>query len=484
MAQPKEVTLIPSMSCRFDTPLILPCGLVLRNRVVRAAAFGGGTVVEQAEVHGEVARGGVAMTIVAYTSVSPDGRTFASQLVLDRGSPPPGLARIAEAAHAGGALCIYQLTHAGSFSDKRFSGGGRALAPSAVFDLATLSYPKECTEADMTRLVEAFASAAALAVADVADGGGAADGVEVHWGHGYLLSQWLSPALNIRTDAHGGTAERRLRFPLRVVRAVRAAVGPKRAVIVKLNVDDGFPGGVTPTDVSEHVRALCSEKGLVDAIVPSAGFVNRNGFYMLRGNVPRAGMVRGLATASVGKAAALAMLGRWLVPELPFKEAFLLDGQRRALATAKDSPYAVPVLAIGGFVSLAGVESALAEGFAGICMARALIREPNLIRNWQRHVNGGISINSNHADPPATADDVTAASSVVASTIPSTDPKRNEKLFQGILSQCSHCNKCVLAALSPGMPSRCVERPPVDIEDSTYDRPGVSESTPAASLRN
>ena len=132
----------------------------------------------------------------------------------------------------------------------------------------------------------------------------------------------------------------------------------------------------------------------------------------------------------------LALLGRWLVPELPFSEGFLLSGARAVLRAARaaaaeaggganggSAAPAVPVLAIGGFTSLAGVEAALAEGFAGVQMARALIREPALVRRWQRERAAG-------------------SGGVAASA-------------------CSHCNKCVLASLAPELPARCVERPPV-----------------------
>lgn len=299
---------------RFDEPLTLPCGLVLRNRVIRAAAFAGGGVDEQATAHAEVAAGGVALTTIAYTSVSPDGRTFASQLLLTADGAPQNLHNIARAVHAHGALLSYQLTHAGSFADVSIPGSGvdRTVAPSPVFELATMSRPRAATDADMDRLVADFAAAATVAV-----GPGEADAVEVHLGHGYLLSQWLSPKTNRREDSHGGSAEARMRFPLRVVRAVRAAVGPRHAVFVKLNVSDGFRGGVTPADVASLVRALVAEPGLVDGIVPSAGFVSRNGFYMLRGDVPRAGMVRrGGASGGQGE---VVSLGVWaeLIPRLP-----------------------------------------------------------------------------------------------------------------------------------------------------------------------
>eukprot|EP00900_Chrysochromulina_parva_P002928 jgi/Chrpa1/12636/Chrysochromulina_OHIO_Genome00020088-RA len=326
------------------SPLTLPCGLCLKNRLLRAAAFSGETVPAAAETLGEAARGGCALVTLAYTSVSADGRTFPSQF----------------------------LTHAGSFASRALlpAGSRGPVAPSAVFDLPALGWPAAATEADMARLLSDFAAAAAFAVGPR----GGADAVELHLGHGYLLSQWLSPAFNVRADGHGGSACARARFPLAVARAVRAAIGPTKALLVKLNTADGFGGGVAPADVAETVRALAGERGLVDGLVPSAGWVNRNGFFMLRGAVPRRGMVAALARSSAAKALAMALLGKWLVPELPFEPRFLAEGARAVLAEARG----VPVFAVGGYVALEAVAAALGEGFAGVQMARALIREPDL----------------------------------------------------------------------------------------------------------
>ncbi len=263
---------------------------------------------------------------------------------------------------------------------------------------------------------------------------------------GYLLSQWLSPTTNNRTDEHGGSAENRVRFPLRVARAVRAAIGPRKALFVKLNVDDGITGGVTPDDVACTVRALCTESGLVDAIIPSAGFVNKNGFFMLRGTVPRAGMIRALARTSVSKALALAVLGRWLVPELPFEPRFLLEGARRVLGIAGAA--GVPVIPVGGYVDLQGVEDALQEGFSAVQMARALIREPSLVRRWRRHASATHVVLEGQDAPMPSA------------------PRSED----GGPSLCIHCNMCVLAALTPDITARCVERgsAPTDIEDVAH----------------
>jgi 2,4-dienoyl-CoA reductase-like NADH-dependent reductase (Old Yellow Enzyme family) len=409
------------------TPFTLPCGLCLRNRLLRAAAFSGETVPAAAATLGEAARGGAALVTLAYTSVSSDGRTFPSQFILSPESAPPDFSSIAAAVHAAGALFSVQLTHAGSFASRSLlpPGARGPLAPSSLFDLPTLGWPTAATEGDMARLVDDFAAAAAFAVGPR----GGADAVELHLGHGYFLSQWLSPAFNVRGDGHGGSAAARARFPLAVARAVRAAIGPQKALFIKLNTHDGFSGGVTPADVAHTVRALAGEAGLCDGLVPSAGWVNRNGFFMLRGAVPRRGMVAALARTSAAKAAAMALLGKWLVPELPFSPGFLMEGARAALAEARRG--GVPVFAVGGFVALEAVARVLGEGFAGVQMARALIREPSLPLRWAAAAAAAAAAGGGGAEGAAP-------------------------------SPCSHCNRCVLAALTPAAPARCVER---DVEE-------------------
>ena len=110
------------------------------------------------------------------------------------------------------------------------------------------------------------------------------DAVELHAGHGYLLSQFLSPWTNRRRDRYGGSLENRLRFTAEVVRRVRAAIGPDFPVLVKFNQRDGFPGGLEMEEAVEVARGL--QQAGASALIPSCGFTARTPLYMLRGNVP------------------------------------------------------------------------------------------------------------------------------------------------------------------------------------------------------
>jgi 2,4-dienoyl-CoA reductase-like NADH-dependent reductase (Old Yellow Enzyme family) len=213
--------------------------LSLRNRIVKAATFEGmcpgGTPSEAlVALHRRIAQGGAALSTVAYCSTAPDGRTYDHQMWM-REDIVPILRRLTDAVHAEGAAAALQVGHSGLFASRSVAGS-RPLAPSRVFNTYGLSFSRPMTGEDMARVAGDFARAAALA------GEAGFDAVELHLGHGYLLSQFLSPATNRRRDAFGGPLDARLRFPLEVVRRVREALGPGRALIAKTNLSDGFPG--------------------------------------------------------------------------------------------------------------------------------------------------------------------------------------------------------------------------------------------------
>jgi 2,4-dienoyl-CoA reductase-like NADH-dependent reductase (Old Yellow Enzyme family) len=259
-----------------------------------------------------------------------------------------------------------------------------------------------------------------------------------------LLSQWLSGATNRRTDRHGGSLAHRSIFPLMVLGAVREAVGTTFTVIVKMNSDDGCAGGLTLDDAVAFAQAIVASN-TTDAVVVSAGMVAKNGFYMLRGAVPLWDMAVAMWHSSVVKAVAVLLFGRWLVPAVPWSECFLMEhalAVQRAIQAATQRPGVtrrVGVILVGGVNSLAACEDALREGFVAVQMARALIREPELVLRMQREA---------------------AANAACSQRRPV------------VASGCTQCNRCVLAALSPTASSRCPLRAldagvarPLDVED-------------------
>jgi 2,4-dienoyl-CoA reductase-like NADH-dependent reductase (Old Yellow Enzyme family) len=346
--------------------------LWLKNRIVKAATFegmcpGGAPSDALVDFHRGIAAGGAAMTTVAYCSVSPDGRSYATQMLLEP-AIVPGLKRLTDAVHREGAAASIQLGHCGYFADRQVIGG-RPLGASRVFNTYGLSFPKPMDEVDLTRVIADFARAATLA----REAG--FDLVELHFGHGYLVSQFLSPFTNRRSDRWGGALENRLRLATEVLRAVRQAVGVEFPVLAKTNLRDGFAGGLEIDEAVEVARALEAEG--VTGLVLSGGFVSRTPLYMLRGDVPLNQMIAGQERlyAKLG----LFLFGRLLVQRYPYEEAFFRGEARRVRQAVR-----LPLMLLGGIKSRKVIDQALQDGFELVGMARALLHDATLPRRLER----------------------------------------------------------------------------------------------------
>lgn len=357
----------PPETARVFTPARVG-PLTLRNRVVKCGTNEGlsrdGLVTEPLiDWHREVAAGGVAMTTLAYCSVSADGRTFPHQIWM-REEALPGLARFAEAMHAEGARAAIQIGHAGWFASPR-AIRARPVGPSRTFSPHAGTFSRAATEADLARLTGDFADAARLAAR------AGFDGIEVHLGHGYLLSQFLTPWNNRRDDAWGGSLENRARFPRQVLRAVRGAAGSEVAIWPKLNMTDGFRGGLRPDDAVQVARWIEAD-GSVDALQLTGGHTTRSPFFLLRGDAPRREMIADQPHWGVRLGMRLA--GPFLLRAWPFEEAFFLPLARR-FREAVD----LPLMLLGGVNRLDTMERAMAEGFTLVALGRALLRDPDLV---------------------------------------------------------------------------------------------------------
>ncbi|RME26633.1 MAG: NADH:flavin oxidoreductase, partial [Deltaproteobacteria bacterium] len=185
----------------------------------------------------------------------------------------------------------------------------------------------------------------------------------------YLLSQFLSPYTNRRRDSYGGTLDGRLGFVREVVSAVKDALGPERALLVKFNLEDGFRGGLQIDEAVVVARAF--EKAGADALVPSGGFVSRTPFFMMRGDVPVRQMVRNERRAF--RRMGLRVFGRLVVQRYPYRDLFFFDGAKRIVEAVS-----APVVLLGGVRTLDQMEQAIKEGFEFVSMARPLIHDPEL----------------------------------------------------------------------------------------------------------
>jgi 2,4-dienoyl-CoA reductase-like NADH-dependent reductase (Old Yellow Enzyme family) len=343
----------------------------LRNRIVKSATFEGRSrkqlvTDELVEFHRAVAAGGVGMSTLAYCAVSVEGTTDGRNVVL-RPEALPGLARLAETVHAEGAAVSAQMGHAGPVANP-MATKTPALAPTRRLVPLTMRFTRAVTDDDITRITAEFADGARL----LKEAG--FDAVEVHLGHNYLLSAFLSPKLNTRTDAWGGTLEKRTRFPRQVLKAVREAVGDTMAVTAKLNMADGVPGGLW-LDESVQIARLLQDDGALDAIELTGGSSLANPMYLFRGEAPVEEMA---ATMPRFMRAGFRLVAPRMMPSYPYEEAFFLPYARQFRAALD-----MPLILLGGITRLDTIELALAEGFSFVAMGRALLREPDFVKKLQ-----------------------------------------------------------------------------------------------------
>ena len=317
------------------------------------------------EFHRRVAAGGAALSTVAYLAVSPEGRTDRHCLLLSQDTVP-GLRRLTDAVHAEGAPAAAQIGHAGPVANAR-SNRAPALSPSGGFTPMG-SRLRAVNAAGIERITDDYRRATMLAVE------AGFDSIEVHVGHNYLLSAFLSPKLNRRDDQFGGSVENRARFARSVLRTVRDAAPATVAVTAKLNMADGVDGGLW-LDESVQVAQLFEADGSLHALELTGGSSLANPMYLFRGDAP---LQEFGATLPGPVRLGFRFIGHRFLRSYPYEEAFFLPYARQFRAALS-----TPLILLGGITELATIEMALAEGFAFVAMARALLREPDLPNRMQ-----------------------------------------------------------------------------------------------------
>jgi 2,4-dienoyl-CoA reductase-like NADH-dependent reductase (Old Yellow Enzyme family) len=338
----------------------------LRNRVLKAATFEGmspaGVVsASLIDFHRRMAAGGTAMTTVSYVAVSRDGRGAPNEIYIHEAAAA-GFGRIASAVRAEGACISAQLGHAGAVGTIR----KRYLGPSATRTMAgTKVHAISVDEID--EVVAQFAAGAAMLAA------AGFDAIELHFGHHYLVSAFLSPRWNRRTDDFGGPVANRARLALRIARAVRASVGDRLAVTAKLNMTDGIRRWLAVADSIEVARLLQAD-GSLDALTLTGGGSQANQMFMFRGEPPRKEMAAALPGV---QGLGFRIAGRALFRAYPFAEAYFLPLARQFRAALT-----MPLVLLGGITTRASIEQAMAEGFEFVALGRTLLREPDLVRKF------------------------------------------------------------------------------------------------------
>ena len=357
----------------IDSPIFTPVKIgpvTLRNRVIRSAAFenmayGNSPSQDLYDYHVAVARGGVGMTTLAYASVNRSGLSFDGQLWM-REEIIPGLKWITDAVHAAGAKCSIQLGHCGNMTH-RATCGCMPVGASNGFNLYSPTFVRGLKVAEIDDLVEDFGHAVNLA----REAG--FDCVEIHAGHGYLISQFLSPYTNHRHDEYGGSLDNRMRLMRRVITRVMEAAGDDMGVIVKMNMHDGFRRGMQEPECLEVAREL--ERLGVHALVLSAGFVSKAPMEVMRGAMPIKAMTHYMDMRKFWWLKALVRcFGRIMVPTVPYKEGYFLEDALKFRAAVQ-----MPLIYVGGMVSRSKMEEVLAAGFDGLQMARALVRDTDFV---------------------------------------------------------------------------------------------------------
>ncbi len=344
--------------------------LILKNVFIKSATYEGmfknGIPTQKLiEHHVSMANGNIGLTTVSYGAVSPEGCTFKDQMYINEESLVP-LKILANEVHKAGGKVSMQLTHCGYFSKN--TDIKTPLAPSKVFNeygfLNGLVFSKEMTKTDMQLVSNQFAEAA-LNLKNIDF-----DAVEIHMGHGYLLSQFLSPWTNKRKDEYGGNIENRVRFPLEVLNNVISEVGEDFPVLVKLNLSDGFKGGFTLEECKYVAKEL--EKNGCTAIVLSGGFTSKTPFYLMRGDIPLKGMIQN--GASLAEKITMALFGPFIVKKYHFTPNFFLNQAKEIRKSV-----AMPLTYLGGVDSKTGIEEILNAGFDFIALARPLIHDSNFL---------------------------------------------------------------------------------------------------------
>jgi 2,4-dienoyl-CoA reductase-like NADH-dependent reductase (Old Yellow Enzyme family) len=327
----------------LNQPLTLPCGVTLKNRIGKSAMseqlgdLDNRPTPELARLYERWGRGGIGLLITGHVMVDRRALGEPLNVVIDDDRDLDALGAWASAAKVDGAKAIVQLNHPGRQAQPGLSR--HVVAPSAIRLTASgarFPKPRALTGPEIEELIAAFATSAEVAVR------AGFDGAQLHGAHGYLISQFLSPLVNQRDDEWGGDPERRSRFLIEAVRALRAAVGPSKIVSVKLNSAD-FQRGGFDEDESLRVIETLEQEGL-DLLEISGGTFERPAMVQNR-----------------QKASTIA------------REAYFLEFAKRARAAVE-----MPLMITGGLRSAKAMSEALRDGIDVVGIARPLSIEPDL----------------------------------------------------------------------------------------------------------
>ena len=361
--------------------------LELKNRIIKAATYEGKTPDGVPgdlllDFHRDVVAGGTAMTTIGYCTTEADGRINDQMMWLHEGIRDQlvhmnnALKQTAPDAKISG-----QMTHCGNFSkNRKLQRLKRPLGPSRQFNMlgapSGLPFAGAMTTADIDHLVQTYHDAAKF----MQETG--FDAAEIHFSHGYGLSQFISPKTNRRTDEYGGSLKNRMRLPLRVLEAVRKAVGDDFPILGKMGMSDGIKGGLQFDEAIEVAAML--DKGGIDALICSGGTSSFNPMVYFRGETLDKGLIE-VEKNPITKLG-LKLIGPKMFRYYPYEELYFLEDAKKIRDRVN-----CQMIYIGGCTDLVSVEAVMKEGFDFIQLGRPLIKDPAFVNNAKadRNYNNG-----------------------------------------------------------------------------------------------
>lgn len=366
--------------------------ITLRNRFIRSAAFENmctnNTPSQMLEdYHVSVAKGGVGMTTVAYCAVDLSGVSFDGQLYV-REEALPGLKKLTDAVHAEGAMASIQLGHCGNMTHIA-TCHCLPVSASTGFNLYSPTIHRRLKVSEIHDLVKKFGEAV-----DFCREAGF-DCVEIHAGHAYLISQFISPRTNHRHDQYGGSFENRVRFLNEILdevmehaKADKKAGKRALAVVVKTNMTDDCWRG---SDMNEGIRiAKEIAKHKVHGIILSAGTVSASPMTILSGAMP----IKALAHYMPGKmwwlkAALLCGGGKMMIPTQKFHELYLMDWAKQFQKAFAEDPEVkdTTLIYVGGVQSGVNCQQIMDEGFELFQLAHVLIKDPEFVHHVEEDIH-------------------------------------------------------------------------------------------------
>ncbi|MDR0801968.1 NADH:flavin oxidoreductase [Fluviicola sp.] len=371
------------------TKLLSPAklnGIMLKNRIIKAATFegmldGNNNISQKCiDFHEDFAKGGVGMTTLAYCAPEPDGRMIASYMYI-REEITPRLQQLAEKVHQHGAMLSGQIAHCGAFSRNKALHRKRPVGPTTAFSKVGMLYGLYFTQEMDQQLMRDVAQSYAHSAGIMKKAG--FDAVELHFGHGYLLGQFLSPVTNKRKDEYGGDIENRMRFPLEVLDAVRREVGADFLVLAKITMYDDLKGGITVKDSLEAAKML--DRDGIDGIVLSAGTSSQNPMLLFHGDSILPGLISHEKNPMVRLG--MRLVGKTMFRKYPYRELYLLEAAARFRDVVSCN-----LIYVGGATEPGSLEKVMNMGFDFVQSGRPLLRDPqmplHLAALGKNYVNG------------------------------------------------------------------------------------------------